>query len=78
MLKREYPALQAEELAALRSFAQDYGRRWKSILRDVYWYNARIWRNPDDEWSQDGYRLHSLRNSHGPSWLDGFQFPKGA
>jgi hypothetical protein len=68
--------LEAEELEAIRAFAAEHGRRWKSILSDVYWYNARIWRaGPDDRY---GYLLHGLRNDprFGPTWLDGFKLPK--
>jgi hypothetical protein len=75
---RTYRTLDADEIAALQAFAKEKGRRWKSVLNEVYWYNARIW----EEWtgmkcSKDkGYLLHGLRNSHGPTWLDGFKLPK--
>ena len=72
-----YRTLTAEEIAALRSFAAEYGRKWKSVLSDTYWYNARLFYargNYDD--SRPGSLLHGLRNSHGPSWLAGFKLPK--
>jgi hypothetical protein len=56
--------LTEEQKNAIASFRRCYGRNWKAKLRDVYWYNARIWDN-----SADGYLLHGLRNSHGPEWL---------
>ncbi|WP_159953194.1 hypothetical protein [Rhizobium sp. 18065] len=68
--------LNAAQIDALQAFAADYGRGWKAKLSDVYWYNARIWRDPrGDPESQAGYVLHGLRNSHGPSWLMGFKLP---
>ena len=73
-----YRPLTAQELEALQTFAKEQGRTWKSKLSDTYWYNARIW----EEWngmecSKDkGYLLHSLRNTHGPSWLADFKLPK--
>lgn len=57
----------AEQIAAA------HGRRWKSVLSDVYWYNARIWKDGPDE--QMGYHLHTVRNNFGPTWLDTFKLP---
>jgi hypothetical protein len=70
-----FPAISSEELAALLRFANDNGRRWKSQLSDIYWYNARIWRGEDGRDDSVGYVLHGLRNSHGPAWLDTFKLP---
>lgn len=70
--------LTPDELDALKAFAKEKGRRWKSELAEVYWPNARVW----EEWSgmqcskDKGYLLHGLRNSHGPSWVSGFKLPK--
>lgn len=70
-MNREYPPLSAEDRAALQAFADEKGRNWKSELGDVYWYNARIW----EQWTgktcskENGYRLHSIRNNYGPTWL---------
>jgi hypothetical protein len=72
-----YRTLTAEEIAALQSFAAEYGRKWKSVLSDTYWYNARVFYargNYTD--SIPGSLLHGLRNTHGPSWLAGFKLPK--
>lgn len=64
-----------EELIALKAFAAAHGRRWKSELSEVYWYNARIWY--DSAYSpKHGYVLHGLRNRLGVNWLDNFQLPK--
>lgn len=71
-------ALTSEEIAALREFAGEYGRRWKGVLSDLYWYNARLfYRRGNYNDSTPGSLLHGLRNSHGPSWLDRFKLPKG-
>ena len=69
-----YHPLTADELAALTAFAGAHGRRWKSELNNVYWYNARLWRGVDGRDDIVGSVLHGLRNTHGPSWLDGFKF----
>jgi len=61
----KYKPISPEQMAALRAFADYAGRTWKQKLRDA-WLNASI----------PGY-LHQLRNTHGPTWLDQFQFPKG-
>ncbi len=63
----------ADEIAALEAFAAAHGRKWKSELRDVYWYNARIWKDGPSE--SMGYVLHGIRNNRGPSWLDDFRLP---
>jgi len=70
-----YPNLTTDEIAALKAFAADYGRNWKSKLANVYWPNARLWRDASGD-SRPGSILHGLRNSHGPSWLDDFKLPK--
>ncbi|MER9961652.1 hypothetical protein NKJ72_11905 [Mesorhizobium sp. M0045] len=62
------PPLSAVELAALQRYAAKHGRRWKSVLRGAWMGHA-----PYD----DGGTLRTLRNTHGPSWLDGFKLPKG-
>lgn len=55
-----------EEREALQAFANAHGRKWKSELSDVYWYNARIWNGPVPGM---GNTLHGIRNNYGPSWL---------
>ena len=53
-----------EELTCLRVYADVNGRKWKAQLRQ--------------DWQRDTCvpQLRSLRNSHGPSWLVRFKFPK--
>lgn len=63
-----------QEIAALQAFATDHGRRWKSILLETYWYNARLWRDCDGN-TEQGSILHGLRNRLGPAWLAGFRLP---
>lgn len=67
------------ELDALVSFAAKNGRRWKSELTDVYWYNARIWRDASGSGAK-GEALDALRND--PRWghrgLEAFRLPKAA
>jgi hypothetical protein len=65
--------LTAEELAALRAFATDYGRKWKSVLATEYWPNARLWRDAKGN-NYQGSLLHGLRNDLGPYWLANFKF----
>lgn len=66
-------ALDDFDLKALKAFAEAHGRKWKSVLTDVYWYNARIWEGPEPGM---GTALHGLRNNLGPTWLDTFKIPK--
>jgi hypothetical protein len=58
--------LTPDDLAALRSYAEEHGRKWKEAL-SVDWYYARAH-------GLRGVILHGLRNNLGPSWLDGFKF----
>ena len=62
------------EHAALAAFAREHGRRWKSQLTDVYWYNAR----PAGISSEIDSTLHALRND--PRWghrgLDAYRLSK--
>jgi hypothetical protein len=64
MLK--HPELTAGQREALQAFADAHGRKWKSQLSDVYWYNARIWTGPVPGM---GNTLHEIRNTYGPGWL---------
>lgn len=60
--------LNVEQVQAIGAFAKQNGRTWKQVLRDA--------------WMRGGYCeqngayldacLHSLRNTHGPSWLTRF------
>ncbi|AQS65468.1 MULTISPECIES: hypothetical protein [Rhizobium/Agrobacterium group] len=66
--KRErLPPLSGEQEAALQAYAARHGRRWKSILNNVWMGGA-----PYD----DGGTLRGLRNTHGPSWLQYYRLPK--
>lgn len=65
--KRPLPDLDAEQVAALRDYAIRHGRRWKSILNNVWMGGA-----PYD----DGGILRRLRNTHGPSWLHRYRLPR--
>ncbi|ESW92667.1 hypothetical protein NKL07_21905 [Mesorhizobium sp. C280B] len=62
-----YDDLTPEELAAVQAYAAKHGRMWKSILRGAW-----LGQPPYD----DTGTLRNLRNTHGPSWLDGFKLPK--
>lgn len=63
-----------DELAALRSYADERGRKWKNDLR-LDWYNARL--SHCEAMPNRGSILHGLRNdpSFGPTGLDKFKFP---
>lgn len=61
------PDLDAEQVTALQAYAARHGRRWKSILNNVWMGGA-----PYD----DGGILRRLRNTHGPSWLQRYRLPK--
>jgi hypothetical protein len=66
--------LNKDEVAALRSYADERGRRWKEALT-LDWYNARL--SACDAMPNRGSILHGLRNdrSFGPSGLEKFRFP---
>jgi len=61
-----YRALTGEESEALQAFANVHGRKWKDVLGNTYWYNARIWIGPVPGM---GNVLHAIRNEFGPTWL---------
>lgn len=65
----------AAELAALQAFKAEHGWRWKAELAEVYWYNARIWRDEATGSDAHGTALHGLRNRLGPEWLQRFRLP---
>jgi alkanesulfonate monooxygenase SsuD/methylene tetrahydromethanopterin reductase-like flavin-dependent oxidoreductase (luciferase family) len=52
-----------EQVSALRDYAAEHGPGWKEKLR-------KDWANPTSH-----PLLYPLRNSHGPIWLAGFEFP---
>lgn len=58
--------LNEEQRDALDAFAKAYGKKWRSTLTEVYWYNARVWRG--DGSARDDRRgaiLHGIRNTPG-------------
>lgn len=59
--------LTADELAELRRYAAKNGRAWKSRLRAA-------WMSGGNEDGTGGI-LRTLRNTHGPGWLERFRFP---
>lgn len=65
--RERWPPLNHDQEAALQAYAAKHGRRWKSILSDVW-----MSRPPHD----DGGLLRGLRNTHGPSWLQSYRLPK--
>jgi len=69
MNEYHYPELTQEDRDALQAFADAHGRNWKNELGNVYWYNARLWRDPVTGDSRVGSILHAIRNNFGPSWL---------
>lgn len=56
-------SLSAEQLSALRRYADRHGRAWKAALR-ADWMRASA-----------PAALQRLRNTHGPSWLTSFRLP---
>lgn len=64
----DYPPLTADELAQLQAFAKQEGRKWKESLMYEYWYRGLPVRSFP--------LLYGLRNSHGPTWLDGLRLAK--
>lgn len=75
MLSRYQP--DADELAALQSYAKEFGRTWKRSL-ELDWYNARL--SYCREMPNRGSILHGLRNhpGFGPRGLIAFKLPKVA
>ncbi|WP_435170312.1 hypothetical protein [Falsirhodobacter sp. 1013] len=58
--------ISAEQIAALHAYAARYGADWKHYLV-IEWQCATA-----------PALLHRLRNTHGPSWLEGFTLPQNA
>lgn len=56
--------LTVDEIKALDAFAAQHKRTWRDTLTQVYWYNARIWRDLDGS-DLHGTTLHRLRNTAG-------------
>jgi hypothetical protein len=56
-----------EQLAALKKWAAQYGRTWKSKLR-LAWYGGGY-----GDFDGDSGPLQQIRNTLGPTWLIGFR-----
>ena len=65
--RERLPPLTAEQKTGLQAYAVRHGRRWKSILNNV-WMGGALY--------DDGGTLRRLRNTHGPSWLQSYRLPK--
>lgn len=75
-MSRTYPALDEQDRAALQAFADAHASdkhrkeaNWKDELSMIYWFNARIWRDPMTGQDIHGTTLHGIRNNFGPTWL---------
>lgn len=58
--------LTAEQADALNRFAAEFGRTWKSKLREM-------WMNGRDDLRKDGCYLRQVRNQQSPSFLDNYR-----
>jgi hypothetical protein len=65
----DYRELLPEETAALQAFANAHGVKWRAVLNETYWYNARPWRGTDGRDDRTGQVLHRIRNDLGVTWL---------
>ena len=63
-----YAPLSPDELTALESYAAKHGRAWKARLRDA-------WMSGGNEEGTGGV-LRTLRNTHGPRWLEQFRLSR--
>lgn len=64
--RQRLPPLTPEQVCALQAYAARHGRRWKSILNNVWTGGAP---------HEDGGILRGLRNTHGPTWLHNYRLP---
>jgi hypothetical protein len=60
-----------DDHAVLTAFAKQYGRNWKSALRQM-WATAN-YHDFNIHFGDDAQILHRLRNTHGPAWLVRFR-----
>ncbi len=67
--RQRWPTPSDDQKAALQAYADRHGRRWKSIISEVWMGGP-----PHD----DGGILRGLRNTHGPTWLQSYRLPKAA
>lgn len=68
--------LTADEEGQLQAFAGMEGRKWKHILAYEYWWRGLPVRAYQGGRAVEFPLLYGLRNSHGPSWLDGYRLRK--
>jgi hypothetical protein len=69
--------LTEDQLAALRSYSNTFGRTWKSKLNTA-WFNGTDVYEANERGESIGYLLRQVRNQFGPSWLVKFSFAKPA
>lgn len=62
----QYEPQTPEEFKAVEAYAARHGRAWKSRLREA-------WMSGGNEEGTGGV-LRTLRNTHGPRWLEQFRF----
>ena len=55
---------------AVRAYSEHFGPGWKARLAGD-WMHGRQREHVGKD--GDGHLLYSLRNSHGPKWLDGYK-----
>lgn len=72
-MNRRYPDITPNQLTELRAYAADIGRGWKANLEKESWWRGLPARGRR---RKEYPSLYGLRNSHGPSWLTSFRFPK--
>lgn len=59
----------AEQLQAVRDYAEAVGPDWKDWLRDDWLCGGTTIRELRDRY----HLLHQVRNQFGPTWLQGFE-----
>ncbi len=59
-----YTPLTIDQITAIRAYQKSKGRNWKQNL-SLDWQSGNI-----------AGSLYSLRNTHGPSWLQSFRLPQ--
>jgi hypothetical protein len=64
MAEDQYPT--PEQITALKQWAQEHGRKWKSKLREA-------WMTGDYGLFTGDTYLQQVRNTFGPSWLTRFR-----
>lgn len=64
--------LDADELAAIKDFAKQYGREWKAYLSAAWLSHAYKGKHMG---GADRGILRSIRNNYGHAWLRNYQLP---